>query len=148
MEQSLLLIFNVFLYACIGMSAGAAYSYFHGLEGSLIYALPKSAAVGMIIGVITKCSILFLRRYVKALWALYALMMLIAGGLTLVVSYSSELREKIMILIIVESLALSTMYMNIRYFHRLNNGLKRKQAVLEKNRSSFTSDPPTSKGIR
>jgi len=86
---------------------------------------------GIVIGTITTSSVVLLHRTIKSSpWLLYCLMLLVAGVLTLGISYSLDLATQLTMLAIVEPLALLTMYLNIRYFHRLNAGLKRKQSTL------------------
>ena len=127
-----LFLLNIVMFACIGIIVGVAVILPQRIETNIFNLLITSAFIGVIIGMLTKFSILLLHRYFqKRLWISYSLMLLIAGGLTLLFSYSQDFNTKLIILAIVEPLALLTMFFNRRYVHRLNDGLKRKQAALE-----------------
>lgn len=127
----LILLINTLIYACIGMLVGVAITYYRGMDTQLFSLLWRGALTGVVIGTITKFSVVLLHRAIKSSrWVLYCLMLLIAGGLTLATSYSLDLTTQLTMLAIVEPLALLTMYLNIRYFHQLNAGLKRKQSTL------------------
>ena len=131
LQTIMVLIVNTLIYAGIGMLVGVAIAYFQAMEGQLLYLLWRGALMGIVIGTVTKSSVVLLhRKRNSSLWSLYGLMLLVAGGLTLVTSFSLNMATKLAILSIVESLALLTMYLNIRYSERLNAGLKRKQSVL------------------
>lgn len=113
------------------MLVGIAITYYRGLDTQLFSLLWQCALTGVVIGTITKFSVVLLHRTIKSnRWILYCLMLLVAGGLTLVTTYSLDHTTQLVTLAIVEPLALLTMYLNIRYFHRLNDGLKRKQSTL------------------
>jgi len=127
-------LLNIVMFACIGVIVGGIVILPQGIETNLFTLLITSAFIGVIIGMLTKFSVLLLHRYFqKRLWVSYSLMLLIAGGLTLLFSYSQDFKTKLIILAIVEPLALLTMFFNRRYVHRLNDGLKRKQATLGQN---------------
>ena len=131
MQTLLIFLINTFIYACIGMLVGVAITFYRGLDAQLFSLLWRGALTGVVIGTITKSSVVLLHRTVKSSrWVLYGLMLLVAGGLTLATSYSLDLTTQLTMLAIVEPLALLTMYINIRYFQRLNAGLKRKQSTL------------------
>ena len=131
MQTLLIFLINTFIYACIGMLVGVAITLYRGLDTQLFSLLWRGALTGVVIGTITKSSVVLLQRTIKSSrWVLYCLMLLVAGGLTLATSYSLDLTTQLTMLAIVEPLALFTMYINIRYFHRLNAGLKRKQSTL------------------
>lgn len=131
LQTVLILLINTFIYACIGMLVGVALTYYRGLDAQLFPLLWRGALTGIVIGTITKFSTGLLHRTIKSnRWLLYSLMLLVAGGLTLAVSYSLDFTTQLTALAVVEPLALFTMYLNIRYFHRLNDGLKRKQSTL------------------
>ena len=131
MQTLFIFLINTFIYACIGMLVGIAITYYRGLDTQLFSLLWQCALTGVVIGTITKFSVVLLHRTIKSnRWILYCLMLLIAGGLTLVTTYSLDHTTQLVTLAIVEPLALLTMYLNIRYFHRLNDGLKRKQSTL------------------
>ena len=131
LQTILILLVNTFIYACIGMLVGVAITYYREMDTQLFSLLWRSALTGIVIGTITKSSIVLLHRTIKSSrWVLYCLMLLVAGGLTLATSYSLDLTTQLTMLAIVEPLAMLTMYLNIRYFHRLNDGLKRKQSTL------------------
>ncbi len=127
----LIFLINTFIYACIGMLVGVAITYYRGMDIQLFSLLWRGALTGVVIGTITKFSVVLLHRAIKSSrWVLYCLMLLIAGGLTLATSYSLDFTTQLTALAVVEPLALLTMYLNIRYFHQLNAGLKRKQSSL------------------
>ncbi len=131
LQTMMVLIVNTLIYACIGMLVGVAIAYCKGLDAQLFSLLWRGALTGVVIGTITKLSVVFLHRNRNlGLWGLYGLMLVIAGGLTLVVSYSLDFATQLTVLSIVEPLALLTMYLNIRYSRQLNEGLKRKQSAL------------------
>ena len=124
-------VVNTLIYACIGMLVGIAITCFQGRDTQLISLLWRSALTGVVIGTITKLSVVFLHRNRNlSLWGLYGLMLVIAGGLTWIVSYSLDFATQLAVLAVVAPLALLTMYLNVRYSHRLNDGLKRKQSSL------------------
>ena len=127
-----LFLLNIVMFACIGIIVGVAVILPQRIETNIFNLLITSAFIGVIIGMLTKFSILLLHRYFqKRLWISYSLILLIAGGLTLLFSYSQDFNTRLIILAIVEPLAFLTMFFNRRYVHRLNDGLKRKQAALE-----------------
>lgn len=131
LQTVLIFLINTFIYACIGMLVGVAITYYRGLDAQLLSLLWRGALTGIIIGTITKSSVVLLHRTIKSSrWLLYCLMLLIVGVLTLATSYSLDLATQLTMLAIVEPLALLTMYLNIRYFQQLNAGLKRKQSTL------------------
>jgi hypothetical protein len=131
LQTLLIFLINMLLYACIGMLAGVAITYYRELDVQLFSLLCRGALTGIVIGTITKFSVVLLRRTVKSSrWLLYCLMLLVAGGLTLAASYSLDLPTQLPALAIVEPMAFLTIYLNIRYFHQLNAGLKRKQSTL------------------
>ena len=131
MQTVLIFLINTFIYACIGMLVGFAITYYRGLDAQLLSLLWRGALTGVVIGTITNFSVVFLHRTTKSSrWVLYCLMLIVAGGLTLATSYSLDLTTQLTMLAIVEPLAMLTMYLNIRYFHQLNAGLKRKQSTL------------------
>ena len=131
LQTIMVLIVNTLIYAGIGMLVGVAIAYFQAMEGQLLYLLWRGALTGIVIGTVTKSSVVLLhRKRNSSMWSLYGLMLLIAGGLTLVTSFSLNMATKLAVLSIVEPLALLTMFLNIRYSERLNAGLKRKQSAL------------------
>jgi len=131
MQTVLIFLINTFIYACIGMLVGLAITYYRGLDSQLVSLLWRGALTGIVIGTITKFSVVLLHRTIKgSRWVIYGLMLLVVGGLTLATSYSLDLTTQLTMLAIVEPLALFTMYLNIRYFHQLNAGLKHKQSAL------------------
>ena len=131
MHTVLIVLINTLIYACIGMLVGVAITYYRGLDTQLLSLLWRGALTGVVIGTITKFSVVLLHLAItNSRWVLYCLMLLVAGGLTLAASYSLDLTTQLTMLAIVEPLAMLTMYLNIRYFHQLNAGLKRKQSTL------------------
>ena len=132
MLQSIqLFLINVLMFASIGLIVGVVIILPQRQEASQLFILLTSALIGVVIGMVTKTSVLLLNRYVKNSSLLsYGLMLLIAGGLTLLVSCSEDFKTKLIMLAIVEPLALLSMYFNKRYIQRLNEGLKRKQTEL------------------
>lgn len=124
-------VVNTLIYACIGMLVGIAITCFQGRDTQLISLLWRGALTGVVIGTVTKLSVVFLHRNRNlSLWGLYGLMLVIVGGLTWIVSYSLDFATQLAVLAVVAPLALLTMYLNVRYSHRLNDGLKRKQSSL------------------
>jgi hypothetical protein len=122
---------NLAISACIGLTVGVVVLYPRGLATSPAHLLLASAAIGVIIGTLARATVLLFFRYTgKNLFVGYSLLFLITGSLTLAAAYPLEWTAKLMMLAVVQPLALLTMYFNIRYFHRLNDGLKRKQASL------------------
>jgi drug/metabolite transporter (DMT)-like permease len=131
LQTSMVLIVNTLIYAGIGMLVGVAIAYCQAMEDQLLYLLWRGALTGIVIGTVAKFSVVLLHRNRKSsTWSLYGLMLLVAGGLTLATSFSLNLATQLTVLSIVEPLALLTMYLNIRYSERLNEGLKRKQSIL------------------
>lgn len=121
---------NALLSAFIGLLVGIVLTFIYPVESALQH-LAFSSIVGIMIGTISRLSAISMYHLgsQKVVWG-YILTFSITLIGSLLASLGQSLNCTLIVLAIAEPLALLTAFLNITYAYRLNDGLKRKQALL------------------
>jgi len=124
-------LLNILCAAVIGLLVGIALLFVCTVENPVRHLL-SSSLIGIMIGIACKLSGVLIYRYgsQNISWS-YLMTFVITLLGSFIAFYGEELRSMLITLVIAEPLALLITFMNIRYICRLNNGLRRKQALFK-----------------
>ena len=123
-------LLNALVAAFIGLVVGIVLMFIYPIENAFQH-LVTSSLVGIMIGTVSRLSAILMYHFgwQKIYWG-YILTFFITLIGSILASLGQSLNCILIVLAIAEPLALLTAFLNITYAYRLNDGLKRKQALL------------------
>lgn len=128
-------LINAIFSALIGLIVGLATILLHVFQQeTIVHLLLKGSFIGLIIGSVSKLSVIVLRHNLpKKPFRVYLIVFLFTGISTIISSYPFDqpFTYNVVIIAGAETLAMLATFIKLRYFIRLNAGLKRKQALFK-----------------
>lgn len=124
-------LLNALVAAFIGLLVGIVLMFIYPIENPLQH-LAINSLLGIMIGTVARLSSILMYHFGSQhlYWGYILTFLITLIGCTLA-SLGQPLNTTLIVLAIAEPLALLAAFFNITYAHRLNDGLKRKQALLK-----------------